>query len=59
LDAADGVKCARVYAHYAPSEQEVQLVDEAFASAAGDQFGDQIEENSEQPSDQKPRKHGA
>jgi integrase len=51
-------KTTQIYAHYAPSEQEVQLVDEAFASEAGDQFGDQIEENSAQPSDQKPSKHG-
>jgi integrase len=52
-------KTTQIYAHYAPSEREVQLVDEAFASEAGDQFGDQIEENPEQPSHQKPSKHGA
>jgi integrase len=52
-------KTTQIYAHYAPSQHEVQLVDDAFAAEAGDQFGDQIEENSEQPSNQQPSKHGA
>jgi integrase len=52
-------KTTQIYAHYAPSEREVELVDDAFASEAGDQSGDQIEENPEQLSHQKPSKHGA
>jgi integrase len=52
-------KTTQIYAHYAPSEHEVRLVDEAFASQAGEQFGEQIEENPEAPSDQNPNEHGA
>ncbi len=38
-------KTTQIYAHYAPSEHEVQLVNDAFASEAGDQFGVQPEKN--------------
>jgi integrase len=44
-------KTTQIYAHYAPSPQEVSLVDSAFSCVMqpGDQFGEQIERNSEQP----------
>jgi len=32
-------KTTQIYAHYAPSEREVQMVSEAFAPEAGIQFG--------------------
>jgi integrase len=51
-------KTTQIYAHYAPSEHEVKLVDDAFALAAGDQFGDQIEENPEQPTTTETNEHG-
>lgn len=35
-------KTTQIYAHYAPSEHEVQMVNEAFASEAGDQMVDQV-----------------
>jgi site-specific recombinase XerD len=34
-------KTTQIYAHYAPSEHEVQMVNEAFASEVGDQVVDQ------------------
>jgi integrase len=43
-------KTTQIYAHYAPSEHEVQLVDDAFAQKAGVQIGVQIEQNPEHPS---------
>ena len=52
-------KTTQIYAHYAPSEHELKLVDGAFASEAGEQFGEQIEENSEAPSDTKANESGA
>jgi integrase len=52
-------KTTQIYAHYAPSEREVQMVNDAFASEAGVQFGVQIEENSETSSDQNSNEHGA
>ena len=39
-------KTTQVYAHYAPSEHEVQMVNDAFAPETGVQFGVQIEDNS-------------
>jgi hypothetical protein len=50
-------KTTQIYARYAPSEHEVQL-DDAFALTAGEQFGEQIEENQEQPGGYRPNKHG-
>lgn len=38
-------KTTQIYAHYAPSEREVQIVDEAFAPEDGEQIGEQIEKN--------------
>jgi integrase len=53
-------KTTQIYAHYAPSAQEVALVDTAFSCIMqpGEQNGEQIEENSEQARHQKPNKHG-
>jgi integrase len=53
-------KTTQIYAHYAPSAQEVALVDTAFRCIMqpGEQNGEQIEENSEQPLDPKVNKHG-
>jgi integrase len=50
-------KTTQIYAHYAPSEHEVQL-DDAFALTAGEQFGEQTEETSEQLAGTQPSKHG-
>ncbi len=52
-------KTTQIYAHYAPSEHEVRLVDDAFDPEAGDQFGDQFEENSGPSSDTNPNEYGA
>ena len=54
-------KTTQIYAHYAPSAQEVALVDTAFSCVMqpGEQNGEQIEENSEAPTGPKPNKHGA
>jgi len=51
-------KTTQIYAHYAPSEHEVELVDAAFASEAGVQFGVQIETNPDQVTDNNSSKHG-
>ena len=53
-------KTTQIYAHYAPSPQEVDLVDTAFGciTQSGEQNGEQIEGNSEQPSTQNPNEHG-
>ncbi|HEY5342281.1 MAG TPA: tyrosine-type recombinase/integrase [Solirubrobacteraceae bacterium] len=34
-------KTTQIYAHYAPSEHEVQIVNEAFAAPSGEQAGEQ------------------
>jgi integrase len=44
------LKTTQIYAHYAPSEREVEMVNTAFSSdtaVGGEQFGEQIESNSE------------
>jgi integrase len=44
------LKTTQIYAHYAPSEREVEMVDAAFSHNAprgGEQIGGQIESNSE------------
>jgi integrase len=41
-------KTTQIYAHYAPSEHEVKLVDDAFALGAGVQFGVQNERHSDE-----------
>jgi integrase len=43
-------KTTQIYSHYAPSEHEIQMVNDAFAPEPGVQFGVQSESNSEQPS---------
>ena len=50
-------KTTQIYAHYAPSPQEVSLVDAAFSciTQPGEQIGEQIEANSQQPSDPEPQ----
>jgi integrase len=50
-------KTTQIYAHYAPSPQEVSLVDTAFSCIMkpGEQFGEQIEENSGQPRTPRPQ----
>jgi integrase len=46
-------KTTQIYTHYAPSEREVEALDDAFGVGHGDQNGDQIERNEGQlkPSD--------
>src|SRR5664280_1306963 len=51
-------KTTQIYAHYAPSEHEVQMVNDAFAPEAGVQFGVQSEENSDPLSPKEPSKSG-
>ena len=48
-------KTTQIYAHYAPSEREVQMVNDAFAPKAGVQS----EQNSATPSSNKPNESGA
>ena len=39
-------KTTQIYAHYAPSEHEVKMVDDAFEpNGVGEQIGEQIESN--------------
>jgi len=39
-------KTTQIYAHYAPSEHEVKMVDDAFEpDGVGEQIGEQIESN--------------
>ena len=40
-------KTTQIYAHYAPSARELQIVNDAFAADPGVQFGVQTEHNSE------------
>jgi integrase len=59
LGHADG-KTTQIYAHYAPSAQEVALVDSAFGCIMqlGEQNGEHSEQNSEPPTTSNPNKHG-
>jgi site-specific recombinase XerD len=52
-------KTTQIYAHYAPSEREVQMVNDAFAPEPGVQFGVQSEENSEALSGNEHNESGA
>jgi integrase len=52
-------KTTQIYAHYAPSEREVQMVNDAFAPEAGVQFGVQSEEKPQASTAPNPSKHGA
>ena len=51
-------KTTQIYAHYAPSAHEIQMVNDAFATEAGVQFGVQCEENSPQLDPKKPSNSG-
>ena len=51
-------KTTQIYAHYAPSEHEVELVDAAFAAHAGEQSGEQAEPKSESPDHSSPNESG-
>jgi integrase len=53
-------KTTQIYAHYAPSPQEVTMIDAAFGCVTqpGEQNGEQIEGNSEQPTDPNSNNHG-
>jgi integrase len=51
-------KTTQIYAHYAPSEHEVELVDAAFAAHAGEQSGEQVERKSESPDHSSPNESG-
>jgi hypothetical protein len=51
-------KTTQIYAHYAPSEHEVKLVDAAFAPEAGEQFGEQFEAKSASPDGSSPNESG-
>lgn len=52
-------KTTQIYAHYAPSEREVQMVNDAFAPEAGVQFGVQSEEKPQASTAPNPSNHGA
>lgn len=52
-------KTTQIYAHYAPSEREVQMVNDAFAPEAGVQFGVQSEDKPQASNATNPSKHGA
>ena len=51
------VKTTQIYMHYAPSEREVAMVNEAFAPT-GNKSGEQTERNREQPRDRNPSGYG-
>jgi len=51
-------KTTQIYAHYAPSEREIQMVNDAFAPDAGVQFGVQSEDNSATFNSNKPNESG-
>jgi integrase len=51
-------KTTQIYAHYAPSEREVQMVNDAFAPEPGVQFGVQTKKNSATQSGNKPNESG-
>ncbi len=51
-------KTTQIYAHYAPSEREVQMVNDAFGAEAGEQIGEQSEENSATTRSKKPNDSG-
>jgi hypothetical protein len=53
-------KTNQIYAHYAHSEREVRMVNDAFAvPASGERFGEQIEHNSRPLRRTTPKKYGA
>jgi integrase len=52
-------KTTQIYAHYAPSEHELQFVDQAFAPDAGEQSGEQSEAKSAQLRSNKTNESGA
>jgi integrase len=51
-------KTTQIYAHYAPSRREVEMVNDAFAPEAGVQFGVQSEADSPSVNQPEPHNHG-
>jgi integrase len=53
-------KTTQIYAHYAPSPQEVTMIDAAFGCVTqpGEQNGEHSEQNPEQPTPPDPNEHG-
>jgi integrase len=51
-------KTTQIYAHYAPSKHEIQMVNDAFATDPGVQFGVPSEANSPQLDSKTPSNSG-
>lgn len=52
------LKTTQIYAHYAPSAREVQMVNEAFAPDAGSNSGSKLSETDPHSKDETPRNSG-